>query len=34
MPKRENCGCGCVPPGKKVKQKAKADKGKTPKKKK
>lgn len=34
MAKKENCGCGCVPPGRTVKQKTKAGKGKAPKKKK
>jgi len=34
MAKKENCGCGCVPPGKKTKQKVKTEKGKAPKKRK
>lgn len=33
LAKKENCGCGCVPPGKTVKPNAKADKTKAPKKK-
>lgn len=33
MAKKENCGCGCVPPGKTIKTKnAKAEKTKAPKK--
>jgi hypothetical protein len=32
MTKKENCGCGCVPPEKTTKQKAKAGKEKAPKK--
>jgi hypothetical protein len=28
MAKKTNCGCGCVPPGKTVKRKVKAEKGK------
>jgi hypothetical protein len=34
MAKKENCGCGCVPPGKKAKQKINTGKTKTTKKKK
>jgi hypothetical protein len=33
MAKKENCGCGCVPPGKTAKQKIKTGKKKTTKKK-
>jgi len=32
LPKRKNCGCGCVPPGKTSKTNAKAEKVKGPKK--
>jgi hypothetical protein len=32
LAKKENCGCGCVPPGKEAKAKAKAVKPKAPKK--
>lgn len=31
--RKENCGCGCVPPGKTAKQKVKSNKAKKPKKK-
>ena len=34
MAKKMNCGCGCVPPGKTAKQKVKAGKTKTTKKRK
>lgn len=34
MAKKENCGCGCVPPGKTAKQKIKTGKTKTIKKRK
>jgi hypothetical protein len=34
MAKKENCGCGCVPPGKTAKQKVKTGKTKTTKKRK
>lgn len=32
LAKKENCGCGCVPPGKTIKRNVKAEKAKTPKK--
>jgi len=32
LAKKENCGCGCVPPGKKSKPNTKAEKTKAPKK--
>lgn len=32
MAKKENCGCGCVPPGKKGKTNAETEKTKAPKK--
>lgn len=34
MARKEKCGCGCVPPGKTVKRKAKTEKAKTPRKRK
>ena len=34
MAKKENCGCGCVPPGKTAKQEVKTEKVKAPGKKK
>ncbi len=34
MAKKENCGCGCVPPGKAAKRKVKTENAKTPRKKK
>ena len=34
LARKENCGCGCVPPGKTTKQKVKAGKTKTTKKRK
>jgi hypothetical protein len=34
MAKKENCGCGCIPPGKTRKQNIKTGKGKAPRKKK
>ena len=34
LAKKENCGCGCVPPGKTTKQKVKTGKTKTTKKRK
>jgi len=33
MAKKENCGCGCLPPGKTAKPKFKIEKAKKPKKK-
>ena len=33
MAKKENCGCGCVPPGKMAKRKVKSEKAKKSKKK-
>jgi hypothetical protein len=32
LAKKENCGCGCVPPGKTAKRKVKTENAKTPKK--
>ncbi len=34
MAKKMDCGCGCVPPGKKTQQKVKTEKTKVPKKRK